>query len=209
MYGANTVSYCSRAEAVLKRGFDLIVALGGLILLSPLLVMLAIAVKAHDGGPVFSRATRVGRDGELFRLYAFRTITTGLARQPAASAQGEHPHTPIGCWLRRAKLDKLPQLFNVLVGDMSLVGPRAEDPRYVALYTGLQRRVLRVRPGMIGVAALDYRHEELGLTGPGWESVYRYNVMPVLLALELDYLARRTLWSDIDLILRAIAEVFR
>lgn len=117
--------------------------------------------------------------------------------------------TPVDRWLRRTKLDELPQLLNVLIGEMSLVGPRPEDPRYVALYTPEQRRVLRARPGITGAASLAYRHEEQMLAGPDWEIVYRTQVLPAKLTIDLNYLSRRSLRTDLRLILRTIAAMFK
>jgi lipopolysaccharide/colanic/teichoic acid biosynthesis glycosyltransferase len=115
--------------------------------------------------------------------------------------------TPLGRRLRRLKLDELPQLFNVLRGEMSIVGPRPEDPSYVALYTDEQRRVLSVKPGITGVAALAYADEESLLQGEDWEATYRLTIMPAKLQLELDYLARRTARTDAELILQTVAVV--
>ena len=117
--------------------------------------------------------------------------------------------TKVGLWLRRFKLDVLPQLWNVLKGEMSLVGPRPEDPRYVAHYTPEQRQVLAVRPGITGTASLAYRREERLLHGADWESRYLNEIMPAKLALELDYLRRRTLWTDVGLILRTFGVLFK
>ncbi|MBI3978896.1 MAG: sugar transferase [Chloroflexi bacterium] len=197
-------------DALSKRFFDAAVAAVGLVLLSPLFLALSVAIKAHDGGPVFHRATRVGRHGRLFRLYKFRSMVVDADRiGPALTAAGDTRITPVGRWLRQTKLDELPQLVNVLVGDMSLVGPRPEDPRYVALYTPEQRRVLQMRPGITSAASLAFRHEEAMLAGPDWETVYRTRVLPAKLAIDLEYLARRSLRSDIDLILRTVAALVR
>jgi len=116
--------------------------------------------------------------------------------------------TPVSRFLRRTKINELPQLINVLRGDMRLVRPRPEDPRYVALYTPEQRRVLTVRPGITSAASLAYRHEEQLLSGADWETVYRTRVLPDKLAIDLAYLARRTLGSDLKLILQTVAAMF-
>lgn len=192
------------------RLIDLTAATLGLLLLSPLLLLLALLVKLTSPGPVFYRATRIGRGGQPFRLYKFRTMQAGADKAgPAITAGGDPRVTPLGRLLRRTKLDELPQLINVLRGQMSLVGPRPEDPRYVALYTPDQRRVLEVRPGITSAASLAYRHEEQLLAGQNWETVYRHQVMPAKLALDLAYLARRTVWSDLLLIIRTVLALFR
>jgi lipopolysaccharide/colanic/teichoic acid biosynthesis glycosyltransferase len=192
-----------------RRLLDVVAAAAGLVLLSPLFVLLAISIKAGSPGPVFYRSTRVGLAGAPFGLFKFRSMVANADRQgPAITAAADSRVTPAGRFLRRTKLDELPQLINVLRGEMSLVGPRPEDPRYVALYTPAQRQVLAVRPGITSAASLAYRHEEQLLTGPDWETVYREEVLPAKLAIDLDYLARRTLASDLRLILQTIAAIF-
>jgi len=156
------------------RLFDLVAAAIGLVLLSPLLVAVALAIKLQDGGPIFYIARRVGKGGHLFRLYKFRTMVVNADKLgPAITSNEDTRITTLGRRLRHTKVDELPQLFNVLVGDMSLIGPRPEDPAYVALYTPEQRRVLRVRPGITGAASLAHRHEESMLKGADWETIYR------------------------------------
>ncbi len=194
-----------RLDGMLRRWIDVLASAGGLVLISLLLVGVALAVRWQDGGPIFYRATRVGKDGRLFRLYKFRTMVLNADRLgPAVTTSGDPRITPVGRWLRRTKLDELPQLFNVLVGDMSLVGPRPEDPRYVALYNPEQREVLRVRPGITSAASFAYRREEQMLVGADWETVYREQVMPAKLALDRDYLARRTVFSDVWLMVQTV-----
>ncbi|MFZ1595653.1 MAG: sugar transferase [Anaerolineae bacterium] len=188
---------------------SVVAAAVGLMLLSPLFCWIALWIKLTSPGPVFYRAVRVGQDGRPFRLYKFRSMIAGTDRQgPGITATGDPRITRVGRFLRRAKLDELPQLLNVLKGEMSLVGPRPEDPRYVALYTPEQRRVLAVRPGITSAASLAFRHEEQLLAGEDWETHYRARVLPDKLALDLAYLARRTLLSDLALILRTLAAVF-
>jgi lipopolysaccharide/colanic/teichoic acid biosynthesis glycosyltransferase len=193
----------------LRRTLDFVASWAGLVVLSPLFLLLGVWIKLDSPGPVFYRATRVGKNGQLFRLYKFRSMVAGADRHgPGITASGDTRITAAGRFLRRSKLDELPQLINVLKGDMSLVGPRPEDPRYVALYTDVQRQVLRVRPGITSAASLAYRHEEQLLAGADWETVYREQVLPAKLAIDLDYLARRTLISDLKLIMQTIAAVF-
>lgn len=202
-------TYFSAIDQPLKRGLDIAASAVGLALLSPVMLAIGVAVKRHDGGPVFHRALRVGRGGQTFNLYKFRTMVVGADQKgPGITASGDSRITPIGRWLRKTKLDELPQLINVLVGDMSLVGPRPEDPAYVALYTPEQRVVLRVRPGITSAASLAFRHEEGILSGLDWEATYRNVVMPAKLRIDLDYLAGRSLWSDIGLIFRTLGAIF-
>lgn len=192
-----------------RRALDLVASLAGLAVLSPLFVLVALWIKLDSPGPVFYRAVRIGQGGLPFRLYKFRSMVAHADRQgPAITATGDARVTRVGRLLRRAKLDELPQLINVLWGEMSLVGPRPEDPRYVALYGPEQRRVLATRPGITSAASLAYRHEEQLLSGEDWESIYQTKVLPDKLAIDLAYLEQRTLGSDLKLILRTIATVF-
>ncbi|MBA3471290.1 MAG: sugar transferase [Herpetosiphonaceae bacterium] len=189
----------------MKRAVDLIGAALGLGVLSPILLGVALAIKLSSPGPVFYRATRVGRGGTPFRLYKFRSMVVDADRRgPAITAGGDPRVTPIGRWLRRTKVDELPQLLNVLAGEMSLVGPRPEDPRYVALYDDDQRRILTVRPGITSAASLAYRHEEALLSGPDWERTYRTTIMPQKLAIDLAYVEKQSLWEDFRIILFTI-----
>ena len=188
-----------------KRLFDAVAAGAGLALLSPVLLGIALAVRTHDGGPVLYRARRVGKDGQEFQLLKFRTMTPNAdGTGPAVTRQGDVRVTRLGRFLRRTKLDELPQLLNVLQGDMSLVGPRPEDPRYVALYTPEQRQVLSVRPGITSAASLEYRHEEQLISGPDAERTYLEHVLPDKLAIDLAYVRNRSFWSDLQLIARTV-----
>jgi lipopolysaccharide/colanic/teichoic acid biosynthesis glycosyltransferase len=129
----------------------------------------------------------------------------GADRQgPGITVANDRRVTPVGRYLRRTKLDELPQLINVLRGDMSFVGPRPEDPRYVALYTPAQRMVLRVRPGITSTASLKFRHEERLLEGQNWEEVYINQILPAKLAIDLEYVQKANLWTDFKLITSTI-----
>ena len=192
------------------RLIDIVAGLVGLVILSPVLLGLALWVKLSSPGPIFYRAKRVGRGGQTFHLYKFRTMVMDADRRgPGITTAGDNRITPVGKFLRRTKLDELPQLLNVLKGEMSLVGPRPEDPRYVALYTPEQQQVLRVRPGITSVASLHYRQEADLLRGRDWETVYTQEILPHKLALELNYLQQRTLWRDLALIGQTILSLGR
>ena len=190
-----------------RRLTDIVLALVGLGVLAPVLIAIAAAVRLRDGSPVIYPARRVGQHGREFRLFKFRTMVP--AGGSSVTVWADPRVTPLGRRLRRLKLDELPQLFNVLRGEMSVVGPRPEDPSYVALYTEDQRRVLSVKPGITGVAALEYADEESLLRGDDWEATYRLTIMPAKLQLELDYLERRSPRTDADLILQTAAVVLR
>jgi len=192
----------------MRRFLDVVVAAAGLLILSPLLAVLAIAVKLSSAGPVLHRGERVGRGGKLFKLYKLRSMRTGQAG-PAITPAGDPRVTALGAWLRRTKLDELPQLMNILAGDMSLVGPRPEAARYVAMYDDEQRRILSVRPGMTSPASLRYRSEEAQLVGDDWERLYVERIMPAKVCVDLDYIDHRTLVSDLRVILGTVAVLFR
>ena len=191
----------SPLDAFLKRALDLVVSLVTLVVTLPLALAIALAVLGETGWPVLYHGWRVGREGRIFRIVKFRTMVRaadGLGG--AITIAGDRRVTRVGRVLRRSKLDELPQLLNVVKGEMSLVGPRPEHPNYVRLYTNQQRNVLRVRPGITGIASLRYRNEEDLLRGKDAEALYRSVIMPDKLRMELDYLERRDFWSDLSLI---------
>jgi lipopolysaccharide/colanic/teichoic acid biosynthesis glycosyltransferase len=193
-----------------RRWLDIVTSLAGLILLSPLFLLVAVAIKLDSAGPVFYRAARVGREGRTFRVYKFRSMVNDAEQGgPGITTANDERITKLGRLLRGTKVDELPQLINVFRGDMSLVGPRPEDPRYVALYTREQRQVLAVRPGITGPASVHYRHEEKLLDGPNWEQLYIQEVMPHKLQMELDYLEQRTLWTDLGVIFETMMTLLR
>jgi lipopolysaccharide/colanic/teichoic acid biosynthesis glycosyltransferase len=193
-----------------RRLLEAAVSLTGLVILSPLLVALAILVKATSRGPVFYRGERVGLRGRLFRVWKFRSMTVDAERTgPGITADADPRVTRVGRFLRRFKLDELPQLVNVLAGDMSLVGPRPEDPRYVALYTPEQRAVLEVRPGLTSPASLRYADEERLLVGEDWEQTYVSTILQAKLRIDLEYLRRRSLGTDMGVIASTLFAVIR
>jgi lipopolysaccharide/colanic/teichoic acid biosynthesis glycosyltransferase len=187
----------------------MVAAAMGLIVFSPLLVGIALIVKFTSPGPVLHRARRVGQYGRLFTLYKFRSMVANADKLGSAITAGDDPRiTRAGRFLRRAKLDELPQLLNVVKGEMSLVGPRPEDPRYVESYSPEQRRILTVRPGITSWASIQYRHEEALLATGSADEVYRQEIMPRKLALDLDYLERQTLGLDLQILWRTLLTLF-
>lgn len=195
---------------MLKRAFDLVAASAGLLVLSPLLLAVAAAVALSSRGPVLFRQERVGKGGRTFRMLKFRTMHVGAERAGGPLTVGADPRvTPLGAFLRRFKLDELPQLVNVVAGDMSLVGPRPEVPRYVARYDERQRRVLAVRPGITDPASVAYRNENELLSGASDpEATYLRDILPAKLEMNLAYLERRSMSADVRVILRTLARVF-
>jgi lipopolysaccharide/colanic/teichoic acid biosynthesis glycosyltransferase len=193
---------------IAKRCFDFLVAVILLMVLLPLLLLSALAVAVGSGRPVIYRAQRVGRGGKQFAMLKFRTMVAGITG-PAVTRRSDPRITRIGAVLRRTKVDELLQLVNVLRGEMSLVGPRPEDPRFVALYTPEQQEVLTIRPGITSPAAIRYRHEEALLTGAeqNFEQVYATTLMPAKLTLDLDYVHRRSFWWDIAILCQSLTAV--
>ena len=183
-----------------RRLFDAVSASAGLVLLLPVFAVLAVAIVLDDGPPILFRQTRIGRGGRPFRLWKFRTMRVG-SRGRAITAAGDHRVTRVGAALRKWKLDELPQLFNVLVGDMSLVGPRPEVPEFVEPDSPVWDAVLKVRPGITDLATLFYRSEER-LLGAARDPVafYRETVLPAKLRLNLKYMASRSFAQDLRLI---------
>jgi lipopolysaccharide/colanic/teichoic acid biosynthesis glycosyltransferase len=194
----------------LKRIFDIVAAAAVLAVTSPLWLVARIVVKRDSPGPVVYRALRIGRNGVPFTMYKFRTMVDDPLGV-AVTAGGDPRVTRSGRWLRAAKIDELPQLVNVVRGEMSLVGPRPEAPEYVQTYTDEQRRVLAVRPGITSIATVRFRDEERLLSGLGdeLEDHYLSVVLPAKLKLELDYLDNRTFWSDFGVLIDTVVAIFR
>ena len=190
-----------------KRLFDLVLAGVALLLLSPLLLLIAVAIKLDSPGPVFYRQDRVGRGGQTFRIHKFRSMVEAAAQRGPQITVGADPRiTRVGAVLRRHKLDELAQLFDVLQGTMSLVGPRPEVPRYVAMYPpALRDKVLSVRPGITDLASLEFRDEgELLARAADPEHEYVHVVMPRKLSLAVAYIERASLASDAGLLCRTL-----
>lgn len=190
-----------------KRAFDLLLSALGLLLLAPVLLLIALWVKLDSPGPVFFRQERVGRFGRPFFIHKFRTMRVDNAGLQITV--GVDPRiTRAGRVLRAAKLDELPQLWDVLRGAMSLVGPRPEVPRYVALYTPEQRKVLDVRPGITGMASIDYIDEnEILARSSDPERTYIEDILPAKLALDLRYVQERSLALDLRILLITVRRV--
>jgi lipopolysaccharide/colanic/teichoic acid biosynthesis glycosyltransferase len=195
---------------MVKRAFDILFALVLLLLLLPLLSIFAFAVALTSAGGAFFRQERVGRNGRLFRLLKFRTMRPGSEAKGQLTIGGRDPRiTGVGYFLRKTKLDELPQLWNVLVGNMSVVGPRPEVPKYVAMYSDEQRAVLSVRPGITGMASIDYIDEnELLARSADPERAYIEEVMPAKLALDLRYVKEQSFGLDLRIIFATVGKVF-
>jgi lipopolysaccharide/colanic/teichoic acid biosynthesis glycosyltransferase len=193
-----------------KRALDLLFSFLALLLLSPLLLLLALWIKLDSPGPVLYRGRRVGLDGRPFLMLKFRTMVEGAERRgPAVTYRDDPRITRAGRILRRTKLDELPQLLNVVNGEMSLVGPRPEDPSYVALYTAEQRQVLSVKPGITGSTQLEYRDEASMLQGKAVDEEYVTRLMPEKLKLDLEYVRTRSLVLDLKILWRTATTLLR
>jgi lipopolysaccharide/colanic/teichoic acid biosynthesis glycosyltransferase len=190
-----------------KRAFDLAVAALALLLASPLMLVIALAVRLDSAGPVFFRQERVGQGGARFRIHKFRTMVADAAARGPALTVGDDPRvTRVGRFLRRSKLDELPQLIDVLVGDMSLVGPRPEVPQYVARYpAALRDRVLALKPGITDPVSLAFVDESALLArAPDPEREYVEVILPRKLRAAAAYAERATLITDLQVIARTL-----
>ena len=194
-----------------KRLFDVLAAVAGLLVLSPLFALVALAIKLTSSGPVFFRQERVGRDFRPFRIYKFRTMVVDAPKLGGQITAGRDPRiTSIGHLLRKTKLDELPQLLNVLSGEMSLVGPRPEVPKYVEMFRPQFAEVLSVRPGITDLASVKYRDEnEILGQADDPEAAYVNQVLPDKLALATEYVRRASFWFDVRLIFATFWKVLR
>lgn len=196
----------SKINQGIKRIFDFVVSLIGAIVLSPILLIVAIAIKIDSKGKILFLQKRVGRNGKPFYIYKFRTMVTDAEKLGKQITVGEDNRiTKVGAFLRKYKIDELPQLLNVVKGDMSLVGPRPEVPRYVELYNEEERKVLEVRPGITDLASLRYKDENdiLGkVENP--EEYYINVIMKDKLKLNLEYIEKSNILFDISLIFKTI-----
>ena len=196
---------------VAKRLFDLFFVIPGLLVLSPLLLATALWIKFDSPGPVFFRQVRVGRCGREFKIFKFRTMVPDAENRGLKITVGGDPRiTRAGHFLRKYKLDELPQLFNVLCGEMSLVGPRPEVPEYVALYEpAIREQVLSVKPGITDLASLEYKDEnELLRNADHPREIYINEIMPKKLEYYVRYAKKHDLWLDFKIICRTINALF-
>ena len=189
-----------------KRLFDFIAAMIGVLLLTPFLFILAIIVKGSSKGPIIYKQKRVGLDFKPFTMYKFRSMVVNNAeKHQLVTAAGDQRITPIGKFLRRYKLDELPQLINVIKGDMSLVGPRPEVMKYIQYYEEDYRTVLSIRPGITDNAAIAFKNEEDILSKyKDTESAYIKKIMPEKITLYKKYIKKQSLLNDVVLILKTI-----
>jgi len=195
---------------MLKRLFDIFVSLTGLLLLLPLFFVIGLLVRFDSPGSVFYRQQRVGKNRRLFRIFKFRTMQPNSDSKGLLTVGGRDPRiTRIGYFLRKYKLDELPQLLNVLIGDMSFVGPRPEVKKYVDLYTPQELQVLNVRPGITDFASLEYFSEnQLLANSDDPETTYIQEIMPAKLKLSARYIEEASLLTDVKIMGRTILKIF-
>ena len=199
----------SAATMACKRAFDILCSFLGLTVLSPVLLVVSVLVAVTSPGGVFFRQERIGKDGKPFRIFKFRSMRKDNAGLKITTGNDSRI-TPVGRFLRKSKIDELPQLINVLVGDMSFVGPRPEVADYVNLYTPYQRQVLLVRPGITGLASIRFRNENDLLTASDDPNrTYIQEILPEKLRLDLSYIPRAGVVQDIALIFETLAVVIR
>lgn len=195
----------------MKRAFDAAVAALGLVVLGPIMLVTAALIRASSPGPVVFWQERVGRGFRPFRICKFRSMVAGATSQGPPITAGEDPRiTRLGRILRKTKIDELPQLWNVLVGDMSFVGPRPEVPKYVAMFREDYEEILQVRPGITDLASIEYR-DEAAILGQADDPEREYveRVLPEKIRLAKEYLHRASFWFDLSLIFRTLWVIVR
>ena len=191
----------------MKRLFDFVASLFGLIILSPIFLLISLIIKITSKGPILFRQKRVGKNGEIFTLVKFRSMKIVQQTTTTVSVKGDKRITTVGAFLRRSKLDELPELWNVLVGEMSLVGPRPDVPGFADLLEENDRLVLKLRPGITGPASLKYANEEEMLAKVEYPEQYNKEVIfPDKVRINLDYYHRQNIWLDLKII---FATIFR
>lgn len=200
------------ATTVARRMLDLLLAIPAVILLLPVFAVVAIWIKLDSRGPIFFLQERVGLGGRRFRIFKFRTMVTDAEQLGTQITIGRDPRiTKSGHFLRQYRFDELPQFFNVLKGEMSIVGPRPEVPRYVALYTDEQRQILSYRPGITSPATIQFSNESEVLSQNADpadpEHYYRTELMPAKLAIDLHYSLQATVWSDCAVLARTLVRL--
>ena len=192
-----------------KRLLDIVLSAMGIVVFSPLYLLIGLMVRIQMGAPVLFSQERIGKDGKPFRIFKFRSMRKDNAGLKITTGNDSRI-TPVGRFLRKSKIDELPQLINVLVGDMSFVGPRPEVADYVNLYTPYQRQVLLVRPGITGLASIRFRNENDLLTASDDPNrTYVEQIMPRKIDLDLEYIPHASVFYDIKLIFQTFAVVIR
>ncbi len=195
---------------MLKRIFDTTLSLFGLIILLPFMLIIAILIKIDSKGPIFFKQIRVTKGGREFKILKYRTMRVGSDKYSQITVGKDERITKIGSFLRKYKLDEIPQLINVLIGDMSLVGPRPEVPKYVVLYTDEQKEILKVRAGITDYASIEFSDEnDLLASEKNPEEAYIEKIMPKKIELNKKYLSEISVLTDIKIILLTIKKILK
>jgi len=195
---------------LLKRIFDITLSLFGLIILLPFMLIIAILIKLDSKGPVFFKQIRVTKNGREFKIFKYRTMRVGSDKYSQITVGKDNRITKIGAFLRKYKLDEIPQLINVFIGDMSLVGPRPEVPKYVAFYTDEQKEILKVRAGITDYASIEFSDEnDLLASEEDPEKAYIEKIMPKKIELNKKYILEISILTDIKIILLTIKKILK
>ncbi|EGN63875.1 MULTISPECIES: sugar transferase [Fusobacterium] len=193
-----------------KRIFDIVISFAGLLILFPFILIIALLIKIDSKGPVFFKQVRVTKDAREFKIFKYRTMRVGSDKYSQITVGKDNRITKVGAFLRKYKLDEIPQLINVLIGDMSLVGPRPEVPKYVALYTDEQKEILKVRAGITDYASIEFSDEnDLLASEEEPEKAYIEKIMPKKIELNKKYLSEISILTDIKIILLTIKKILK
>ena len=193
-----------------KRIFDIVISFVGLLILFPFFLIIALLIKIDSKGPVFFKQIRVTKGGKEFKIFKYRTMKVGSDKYSQITVGKDERITKIGSFLRKYKLDEIPQLINVLIGDMSLVGPRPEVPKYVALYTDEQKEILKVRAGITDYASIEFSDEnDLLASEKNPEEAYIEKIMPKKIELNKKYLSEISVLADVRIILLTIKKILK
>ena len=199
-----------KSTLISKRIFDIMMSIFGLIVLAPIFLIIGVWIKIDSKGEIFFRQVRIGLNGKEFKIYKFRTMITDAESKGMQITVGQDNRiTKVGQFIRKCKIDEIPQLVNVLIGDMSFVGPRPEVAKYVAMYSESDREILKVRPGITDLASIEYRNENEVLgKSKNPEKTYIEEVMPAKIVLNNEYLDKCSVCYDILIILKTIKICF-
>jgi len=211
LYNVTGLLEVKKTTLFIKRLFDVSVSTLSILILAAFFIIIAIIIKTNSAGPVFYKQTRVGKNGRLFKILKFRTMVVDADKKGRQITVGDDSRiTSAGKFLRKAKIDELPQIINIIIGDMSFVGPRPEVPKYVEMYNETQRQVLLVRPGITDIASIEYRNESDVLAGSSDpERLYIEEIMPIKLNYNLQYIKSISLFTDIKLIISTVLKVLK
>lgn len=198
-----------RLTLLLKRMFDILVSFIMILVLSPVILILSVLIIADSGFPVFFRQERMGKDGKIFRIFKFRTMKNNSATADGITLYNDKRVTKIGAFLRKYRLDEIPQLFNIIKGEMSFVGPRPDLPKYYTVDDYGYKSVLLVRPGVTGEATLKFKDEDKILsTSENPEKTYTEEIFPQKVRLNIDYIKRISILYDLKIMMNTVIDVF-